>query len=215
MSRLKNRWRVWKNRKISHTQKGARIVDDDLKKKGKNRAQKKKENNNSTNNETEESNYMPALPFHQKEIREKLGKQFEHFLEVFKQLHVNISFTEVLYQIPAYTKFMKDIFPKNRKVEEASVVKLTEHCSSINLMPLSIYRKLEGEIGEISSILVFLQLVDQTTIIPKGIVEDVLVWVDKFVFPIDFIVVNMEEKREVPLILGRPFLSTGRAILNI
>ncbi|XP_070039624.1 uncharacterized protein [Nicotiana tomentosiformis] len=58
-------------------------------------------------------------------------------------------------------------------------------------------------------------LADQTTIIPEGIVEDVLVRVDKFVFPVDFIVVNMEENKDVPLILGRPFLKTGRAILDI
>ncbi|XP_009589357.1 uncharacterized protein [Nicotiana tomentosiformis] len=60
-----------------------------------------------------------------------------------------------------------------------------------------------------------LQLADQTTIIPEGIVEDVLVRVNKFVFHMDFIVVNMEENREVHLILGRPFLATGRAILDI
>ncbi|XP_009609131.1 uncharacterized protein [Nicotiana tomentosiformis] len=135
--------------------------------------------------------------------------------------------------MPAYAMFLKEIYSNKRKVEETSVVKLTEHCSvilqnklpqkcgdpgsftihcalestkyekslcdsgaSINLMTLSIFRKLEGEIGEIRSIPVSLQLVDQTTIIPKGIVKDVLVQVDKFVFPVDFIVVNMEENRE-------------------
>ena len=66
-------------------------------------------------------------------------------------------------------------------------------------MPLSIYRKLEKEIGEIRSAPISLQLADQTTIIPEGIVEDVLVRVDKFVFPVDFIVVKMEENKEVPL----------------
>lgn len=45
--------------------------------------------------------------------------------------------------------------------------------------------------------------------------EDVLVRVDKFVFSLDFIVLKMEENKEVPLILGRPFLATGRAILDI
>ncbi|XP_070057271.1 uncharacterized protein [Nicotiana tomentosiformis] len=82
-------------------------------------------------------------------------------------------------------------------------------------MPLSIYKKLEKEIGEIRSVPISLQLADQTTITPEGIVEDVLVRVDKFVFPVDFIVVNMEENKEVPLILGRPFLEMGRAILDI
>nr|XP_009605915.1 uncharacterized protein LOC104100402 [Nicotiana tomentosiformis] len=158
----------------------------------------------------------------------------------------------VLSQMPAYAKFLKEILSKKRKVEEKSVVKLTERCSailqnklpqkcgdprsftipcflgstkfeislcdsdvSINYMPFSIFKKLDGKIGGIRSIFVSLQLADHTTIIPKGIMEVVLVRVDKFVFLMDFIVVKMEENREVPLILGRPLLATGRAILDI
>ncbi|XP_075106861.1 uncharacterized protein LOC142179871 [Nicotiana tabacum] len=117
--------------------------------------------------------------------------------------------------MPAYAKFMKEILSKKLKVEETSAVQLTEHCSSINLMPLSIFRKLEGEIGEIRLILVSLQLADQTIIIPEEIVKDVLVRVDKFVFHVNLIMINMEENKEVPLILGRPFLATGKAILDI
>ena len=45
-------------------------------------------------------------------------------------------------------------------------------------------------------------------------IEDVLVKVDKFIFPADFIVLDVEEDKEIPIILGRPFLSTGRAILT-
>ncbi|XP_070036438.1 uncharacterized protein [Nicotiana tomentosiformis] len=134
--------------------------------------------------------------------------------------------------MPAYAKFLKEILTKKRKVEETSVVKLTEHCSailqnkppqncgdpesftipcslgtlnfdkslcdfgaSINLTPLSIYKKLENEIGEIRSVPISLQLADQTTLIPEGIVEDVLVRVDKFVFLVDFIVVKMDENK--------------------
>ncbi|XP_070041638.1 uncharacterized protein [Nicotiana tomentosiformis] len=87
---------------------------------------------------------------------------------------------------------------------------LCDSGASINLMPLSIYRKMENEIREIGSVPISLQLADQMTITAEGIVEYVLVWVDKFVFPIDFIVVNMEENKEIPLILGRPFLATSR-----
>ncbi|XP_075092352.1 uncharacterized protein LOC142172593 [Nicotiana tabacum] len=83
--------------------------------------------------------------------------------------------------------------------------------SSINLMLLLIFKK--GELGVIESVLVFLQLADQTTIILEGIIE--LVRVYKFVFPVDFIVVDMEVNKEVPLILGRPFLCSGRDILDI
>ncbi|XP_070009873.1 uncharacterized protein [Nicotiana sylvestris] len=92
---------------------------------------------------------------------------------------------------------------------------LCDSGASINLMPLSIYRKLENEIGEIRSTPISLQLADQTTLITKGIVEDVLVRMDNFVFPVDFIVLKMEENKEVPLILGRPFLTSGRAVLDI
>ncbi|XP_070050274.1 uncharacterized protein [Nicotiana tomentosiformis] len=144
---------------------------------------------------------MHALPFPQKLYREKLDKQFERFLDMLTKVNVNLPFIDVLSQIPAYAKFFKEILTKRRKIEETSVVKLTE--------------KLEKEIEEIRSIPISLQLADQTTITPEGIVEDVLVRVDKFLFPVDFIVVNMEENKEVPLILGRPVLGTGRAILDI
>ncbi|XP_070032178.1 uncharacterized protein [Nicotiana tomentosiformis] len=154
--------------------------------------------------------------------------------------------------MPAYAKFLKEILTKKRKIEEASLVKLIEHCNAIlqnklpqkcgdlgsftipcslgsiefdkslcdsaaliNLMPLSIYRKQEKIIGEIRSAPISLQLADQTTVIPEGIVEDELVQVDKIVYPVDFIVVNMKENKEVPLILGRLFVATGRAILDI
>ncbi|XP_070054279.1 uncharacterized protein [Nicotiana tomentosiformis] len=70
---------------------------------------------------------------------------------------------------------------------------LCDSGASINLLPLSIYIKLEKEIGEIKSVPISLQLADQMTLIPEGIAEDVLVRVDKFVFPANFIVVKMEE----------------------
>lgn len=60
-----------------------------------------------------------------------------------------------------------------------------------------------------------MELADQKIIILEGIVEDVLVRVDKFVFPMYFIVVNMDENKEVPIILGRPFFDTVKEILDI
>nr|XP_016439460.1 PREDICTED: uncharacterized protein LOC107765336 [Nicotiana tabacum] len=72
---------------------------------------------------------------------------------------------------------------------------LCDSGASINLMPLSIFRKLEGDLGVIKSIRVSLQLADQTTILYEGIIEDILVRVDKFVFSVDFVMVDMEMKR--------------------
>ncbi|XP_070049011.1 uncharacterized protein [Nicotiana tomentosiformis] len=224
----------------------------DKKKKDKKEGDKNKEEETSRRDESNESEHMHALPFPQKLYREKLDKQFERFLDMLKEVNVKLSFTEVLSQMLAYSKLLKDIIIKKRKIEETSVVKLIEHCieimqiklpqkcgdpesftihcsvgfinfdkslcdsgASINLIPLSIYRKLEKEIGEIRSVPISLQLADQTILIPEGIVEDVLFRVDKFVFPVHFIVVNMEENKEVPLILGRPFLAMGIEIIDI
>ena len=50
---------------------------------------------------------------------------------------------------------------------------------------------------------------------PRGVIEDVLVKEDKFIFPANFIVLDMEEDKEIPIILGRPFLATGRAMIDV
>ncbi|XP_068644651.1 uncharacterized protein [Aristolochia californica] len=85
--------------------------------------------------------------------------------------------------------------------------------ASINLMPLSVCRKLG--LGEMKQTTISLQLGDRFIKYPRGIIEDVLVKVDKFIFPADFVVLDMEEDEEVPLILGRPFLATGRALIDV
>ena len=85
--------------------------------------------------------------------------------------------------------------------------------ASINLMPLSIFRRLG--LGEARPTTVTLQLADRSLKHPRGIIEDVLVKVDKFIFPADFIVLDMEEDKEIPIILGRPFLATGRAMIDV
>ncbi|XP_061360726.1 uncharacterized protein LOC133304684 [Gastrolobium bilobum] len=74
--------------------------------------------------------------------------------------------------------------------------------ASINLMPLSICKSLG--ISELKPTMVPLQLADRSLRRPNGIIEDVLVKVDKFIFPADFIVLDMEEESEIPLLLGRP-----------
>ena len=58
-------------------------------------------------------------------------------------------------------------------------------------------------------------MADRSITYTRGIVEDVLVKVHKCIFPVDFIVLDMEKDHEVPLILGRPFLATGRAMIDV
>ena len=85
--------------------------------------------------------------------------------------------------------------------------------ASINLMPLSIFKRLG--LGEARPTIVTLQLADRSLKHPRGVIEDVLVKVDKFIFPADFIVLDMEEDKEIPIILGRPFLAAGREMIDV
>ena len=70
-------------------------------------------------------------------------------------------------------------------------------------------------LGEARPTTVTFQLLDKSLKHPRGVIEDVLVKVDKFIFPTDFIVLDMEEDKEIPILLGRPFLETGRAMIDV
>ena len=60
-----------------------------------------------------------------------------------------------------------------------------------------------------------LQMADRTLAHPEGILEDVLIKVGKFIFPMDFVVIDIKEDKQVPLMLGRPFLVTGVALIDV
>ena len=88
--------------------------------------------------------------------------------------------------------------------------------ASVNLLPYSVYKQLG--LGELKPTNITLSLADRSVKIPKGIVEDVLVKVDKFYYPVDFVVLDTEPiavgPNHVPIILRRPFLATSNAIIN-
>ncbi|XP_014511736.1 uncharacterized protein LOC106770440 [Vigna radiata var. radiata] len=85
--------------------------------------------------------------------------------------------------------------------------------ASINLMSLSMFKKI-GEL-ELKPTRMTLQLADRSTKYPHGVVEDVLVKVDKSLFPVDFVIMEMEEDIDVPLILGRPFMKTAIVLIDV
>ncbi|KAI4365742.1 hypothetical protein MLD38_021704 [Melastoma candidum] len=108
--------------------------------------------------------------------------------------------------MPRYVKFMKDILSKKRKLGGHETISLIEECSTIlqrklppklknpgagiNLMSFSVF-----EDGEVRPRSLTLQLADRSYTYPKGIVEDVLVKVDRFIFTADFVILDYEEDR--------------------
>lgn len=85
--------------------------------------------------------------------------------------------------------------------------------ASINLMSFSIWQKLS--LPELTPTQMTLELATRTVTVPKGIAEDVFVKVGKFHFPTDFVVVDFDADPRVPLILGRPFLKTACALIDV
>ena len=90
---------------------------------------------------------------------------------------------------------------------------LCDSGASINLMPLSMVQRLS--LGELTPTTITLQMADRSMAQPESILEDVLVKVGKFIFLVDFVVMKMEEDNQVPLLLGRPFLATRAALIDV
>ena len=168
-------------------------------------------------------------------------------------MKVNIPLLDIIKQVPAYAKFLKDLCTIKKGLGVEKKAFLTEQASaiiqsknpvkykdpgspttsvniggtsidkalldlgaSVNLLPYSVYKQLG--LGELKPTNITLSLADRSVKIPKGIVEDVLVKVDKFYYPVDFVVLDTEPianwPNHVPIILGRPFLATANAIIN-
>ena len=119
---------------------------------------------------------------------------------------------------------MKKEFPENMKDPGSFTIPciiggveiqkaLCDSGASINLMPLFVAKQLS--LGELIPTSITFQMADRLMVKPEGFLEDVLVTVGKFVFPVDFIILDMEEDSQVPLLLGRPFLATGAALIDM
>nr|GEZ97460.1 reverse transcriptase domain-containing protein [Tanacetum cinerariifolium] len=100
-----------------------------------------------------------------------------------------------------------------RGFRELKYKALADLGASINLMPLSVWKKLG--LPDLIPTRMTLELANRAICTPDGIARDVFVPVGKFTFPADFVVVNYESDPRVPLILGRPFLRTARALIDV
>ncbi|XP_021732806.1 uncharacterized protein LOC110699604 [Chenopodium quinoa] len=161
-------------------------------------------------------------------MRHKLDEQFGRFIDMLKQLHLSLPFTDVIDQMPNYAKFHKDILSGKRTCDVVETINLTENYSaiimnkmppklkdprnfsipcvinkmqfdnalcdlgaSVSLMPYSVYQRLV--LGELLPSNITLQLADRSIKFPK----------------------EMDEDATIPIILGRPFLATSGAMIDV
>ena len=197
--------------------------------------------------------YRIPPPFPQALRGKKKETQQAGILEVLRQVKVNIPLLDIINQVPAYAKFLKDLCTIKKGLGIEKKAFLTEHVcaliqskypvkykdpgsptipvniggncidkalldlgASVNLMPHSVYKQLG--LGELKPTTITLSLADRSVKILKGIVEDVLVKINNFYYPVDFVVLDTapspNEPNHVPIILGRPFLANANAIIN-
>nr|GEV19715.1 hypothetical protein [Tanacetum cinerariifolium] len=164
----------------------------------------------------------PSRMLKQKQ-QEKDDIQILKFWNMFKQLHLNITLAEALVLMPKYQKMLKTLLSNKEKLQELANTPLNENCSAV------ILKKLLEKLGDPGKFLIpcgfslpdliltrmTLELANRAICTPDGIARDVFVPVGKFTFPADFVVVDYESDPRVPLILGRPFLRTARALIDV
>ncbi|GKD41926.1 reverse transcriptase domain-containing protein [Tanacetum coccineum] len=183
----------------------------------------------------------PSLPYpsrlNKQKIREKDDILASKFMEIFHNLHFELSFADALIHMPKFAPMFKKMLNNKDKLIELTKTPLNENCSavvlkklpeklgdpgrflipcdfsefdsylaladlgaSINLMPLSIWKKLQ--LSGLTETKMVLELADRTISKPTGVAENVFIKVGKFYFPAD-------------LILGRPFLRTAHALIDV
>nr|GFA51656.1 reverse transcriptase domain-containing protein [Tanacetum cinerariifolium] len=194
------------------------------------------------------------LPFPSRLQKEKLREKDDilaaKFMEIFRDLHFELSFSDALVHMPKFDPMFKKLLNNKDKLIELTKTPLNKKCSavvlkklpeklgdpgrflipcdflefdnclaladlgsSINLMPLSIWKKLR--LPTLNDTKMDLELADRKISKPTGVAENVFVKVGKFYFQEDFVVFDFVADPRVPLILGRPFLSTAHTIINV
>nr|GEV18383.1 reverse transcriptase domain-containing protein [Tanacetum cinerariifolium] len=194
------------------------------------------------------------LPYPSRIGKEKLREKDDilaaKFMEIFRDLHFELSIADALVHMPKFAPMFKKLLNNKNKLIELTKTPLNENCSaivlkklpeklgdpgrflipcdfsefdnclalsglgaSINLMPLSIWKKLK--LPTVKDTKMVLELADRTISKPTGVAENVFVKVRKFYFLVDFVVLDFIADPRVPLILGRHFLSTAHALIDV
>ncbi|GJS76483.1 reverse transcriptase domain-containing protein [Tanacetum coccineum] len=171
----------------------------------------------------------PNLPYpsrlNKQKIREKDDILASKFMEIFRNLHFELSFADALIHMPKFALMFKKMLNNKDKLIELTKTPLNENYSAVVLKKLpeskvtrinhslSIWKKLQ--LPGLTKTKMVLELADRTISKPTGVAENVFVKVGKCYFPADFVVLDFIADPRVPLILGRPFLRTAHALIDV
>nr|GEW24475.1 reverse transcriptase domain-containing protein [Tanacetum cinerariifolium] len=153
-------------------------------------------------------NPKPSIPYpsrlHDQKLRDKTNDQKEKFFKIFQDLDFNISFADALILMPKLGPTIKSLLTNKEKLFELARTPLNEHCLANKL-----------SLPKLSPTCMTLELMDRSISRPVGVAEDVYVKVGTFHFLADFVVVDFDAEPRVSLILGRSFLKSGCALIDV
>ncbi|GJT01383.1 reverse transcriptase domain-containing protein [Tanacetum coccineum] len=151
----------------------------------------------------------PSIPYpsrrNDEKRREKANDQVEKFYKIFQDMSFEISLADALILMPKFASTLKALIGNKEKLSEMARTPFNEHCSAV------ILNKFLEKLGDPGKFLIPYRSITK----PIGIAEDVYLKVGKFKFSADFVVVDFDADPRVPLILGRSFLKTGRALIDV
>ncbi|GKB34592.1 reverse transcriptase domain-containing protein, partial [Tanacetum coccineum] len=158
----------------------------------------------------------PNIPYpsrrNDQKFRDKASNQMEKIFQIIQDLRFDISFADALLLMPRFAPTIKSLLMNKEKLLELAKIPLNENCSAMLL------KKLPEKLGDPGKFLIpcdFLGMDIDPLLILKESLKTFFVKVGSFHFPTNFVVVDFEADPRVPLILGRSFLRTNRALINV
>nr|XP_027101748.1 uncharacterized protein LOC113722694 [Coffea arabica] len=148
-------------------------------------------------------------------LQSKKEESEKEILDTFRKVEINIPLLDAIRQLPKYAKFLKGLCTNRNKLSLDDKVKVGENVSAMFQRKLPQKCKDPGPLKETR---VIIQLADRSNVYPEGLVEDVLVKVNEFIFPVDFYIVDMNDEYSTDsavILLGRPFMSTARTKIDV
>ncbi|XP_031096890.1 uncharacterized protein LOC116001139 [Ipomoea triloba] len=176
------------------------------------------------------------LLFPQRLWKSKESERENKFHKMLDKLEISIPFVEAVTQIPSYKQFLKNILSNKKKPEKSVKLPpklkdpgsfaipciiggflvggaLCDLGASVSLMPYSLCKRLN--LGEPKPTTMTIQMANRSIKCPVGVLEDIPVMIDQYFISGNFVVFDIEEDANVPIILGRPFLVTAGAIIDV
>ncbi|KAK4706928.1 hypothetical protein R3W88_033512 [Solanum pinnatisectum] len=164
----------------------------------------------------------PPRPFPQRLVKKSEEGKYHKFISMFKQHSLNVLLIEALEKMSGAIS-TRSLMQKKEDPDAFTIPctigllhfakALCDLGASINLMTLSIYKKLG--LGDPKPTTMRLLEADRTVKKPIGVLQDVLVKVESFIFLVDFVILDCDVDFEVPIILGRPFLAIGCTLVDM